>query len=154
MTTSHIAFIAIVFLPVKSKVNLKICKISLILGPTSHNNHGLTIMKTFFFLRKENSAHYPGVGHGKWVLRLSYLWFPDIYNSFSDKLICNVQCTWISYRSREHLKEDQKKKNPLNERSLIFFNKVSKRILVLLPECYIENMWSLGDNEVLSPGSQ
>lgn len=103
MTTSHIAFITIVGFLVKNKINLPI---SIILEPTYYSNDFVAIMKTFFFLGKPHSAHYPGVEHEKWILRLSYLWFHDIYNSFSDKFICNVQCTWISYRSHEHLKED------------------------------------------------
>lgn len=49
MTTSHVAFIAIVALLAKSKVNLQI---SIILGPTYYNNDFVAIMKTFFFLGK------------------------------------------------------------------------------------------------------
>lgn len=63
MTTSHIAFITIVaLLAKKNKINLQI---SIILEPTYYSNDFVAIMKTFFFLGKSYSAHYPGVEHEK-----------------------------------------------------------------------------------------
>lgn len=114
MATSHVVLIVVVshvflyiFVYYKCTINLTICKTPITLRLMYYNNHFLTI-RNFFSPKKRTFCTLSRVGHGKWVSRLSYLWFPDIYNSFSDKFICNIQYTLISYQSRENLKEEKK----------------------------------------------
>lgn len=106
MAVFHTVLSTFGFLPVKTILDFKIHKISIVLR-CMDNNHFLTITESFSS-QERKLCPLCRVGHGKWVPRLSYLWLPDIYNSFSDKFICSIQYTLISYQSHEHLREEKR----------------------------------------------